>query len=220
MSRYAPIVGGVVAVLLAVLFFLLVWRPLDDQETALVEETQRLEAEATQLRNQIAALREIQANETAIRADLARLLSFIPFDSTAQPAFIRQLQLQADASGVDITSVTFGDPEPVEGAPPTGLQNQVLAAIPVTMIVDGGYFQTVDFFRRLEVEVQRAVLVTDVTITEGPDGFPLLATTWTGQLFAVLPAVEAPPEPGTEGQPGDAATPAPSPTPTSGQETG
>ena len=68
-------------------------------------------------------------------------------------------------------------PDPAQGAVPadTGDPGTTLTNIPVTMVVHGGYFRTVDFFRRVEVDVPRAVLVQTVNIAEldiylGPNG--------------------------------------------------
>ena len=88
--------------------------------------------------------------------------------------------------------MTFAAPRLVEGAPATGEEGTALAEIPVTMIIEGGYFQAVDFFRRLEVRVPRAALLENISIAEGTEQFPSLATTWSGRLFAVVPvATEA-----------------------------
>ncbi|MDQ3973136.1 MAG: type 4a pilus biogenesis protein PilO [Actinomycetota bacterium] len=200
--RYrGPLVGVLVGVLLTAAYWFLLYQPRADEQAALQSETAELSAQQQQLRNEITALEEVQANEVEIRQALARLEAYIP-SGLAQPSAIREFQQSADAAGVEITSVTFTEPEVVEEAPETGEENTALVAIPVTMVVEGGYFQAVDFFRRLEVQGLRAVLVDSVAIAEGEDEFPSLATTWSGQLFAV---VAVPPEPAVT------ASPAPSP---------
>ena len=211
MARRAPLIGLLVAIVLAALFFFFVWRPLDAQETALNTETATLQAQADQLEAQLLALRDLATREVEIRAELARLRSFLPTDP-AQPATLRELQLQADAAGVTIVSVTFGDPVTVEGAPATGIEGTALASIPITMIIDGGYFQTVDFFRRIEFEIERSILVIGVQVAESPElGFPSLATTWNGELFAILPVTPPAPVPGATGPTGPTGEGAPPP---------
>jgi Tfp pilus assembly protein PilO len=188
MTTRAPLIGILVAILLTVAFYFLLWQPRQEELVAIEEETTALEAQATQLQRQIAELEDVQAREVEIRAQLARLEEYIP-TGPAQPAVIRQFQAAADAAGVEITSVTFGEPVPAEGAPPTGEPGTGLAEIPVTMLFEGGYFQMVDLFRRLEVEVPRAILISNVAIAEGEAAFPSLATTWAGNLFTIVPVV-------------------------------
>ena len=101
----------------------------------------------------------------------------------------------------------------------TGTEDTTLASIPITMVVDGGYFRIVDFFRRLEVEVPRAVLVESVSVEEQQDaGFPTLRATWTGQMFAVLPAEDVGTAGGAPAAPQATPTPTPTPAPTEGGE--
>ncbi|MDP8969361.1 MAG: type 4a pilus biogenesis protein PilO, partial [Actinomycetota bacterium] len=172
-----PLIGALVAVVLTALYWFALYQPRSNEQAALEQETDQLQARQQQLRNDITRLEEIRADEVRIRQALARLEAYIP-SGLAQPAAIREFQQSADAAGVAISSVTFADPEPVEGAPETGTENTALVAIPVTMVVEGGYFQAVDFFRRLEVRSPRAVLVESVAIAEGEEEFPSLATTW------------------------------------------
>ena len=192
MTNRAPLIGLLIAVVLTVAFWFLLYKPASEQQAAVEAETATLQQEQSQLRTQIAMLRDVEARQVEIRAALARLEEFIP-TGPAQPTAIRQFQRAADAAGTEITAITFGEPaipEAAADAAPTdtGEPGTTLANIPVTMTIDGGYFQIVDFFRRLEVDVPRAVLVETVNVDEAPEeGFPTLATTWTGQLFAVVP---------------------------------
>ena len=207
----APIVAVLVALVLTLAFWFLLYKPASEQQAAVEAETAALEAEQQTLRTQIAQLRDVEARQVEIRAEMARLEEFIPL-GPAQPTAIRQFQRAADAAGTEITTLTFGEPEVPDaatGATPgdTAIPGTTLANIPITMTVEGGYFQIVDFFRRVEVDVPRAALVQTVDVGEAPEAeFPTLAATWTGQLFAVV-------------QLGDlvdtaAGVPAPGPTPT------
>jgi Tfp pilus assembly protein PilO len=188
----APIFGLLAALLIGVAYWFLLYQPQSEEQELIEAETETLLAEQQTLRNDITRLREVEANQVQITAQLARLEEYIP-SSAAQPAFIRQLQISADASGLGITSVGFGSPAPIEGAPPTGEPDTALASVPVTVTVSGGYFQAVDLFRRLETEVTRAVLLSNLSFVEGEDEYPQLSTTWAGDLFAVVPVTAAPP---------------------------
>lgn len=218
--RRPPVIGLIVALVLALAFYFLLYKPADERQTAIEDETATLETQARALDTQIAQLRDIEARQVEINAAKARLQEYIP-EGPALPSAIRQFQQAADAAGTDIGSVTFGDPavpDPATGASPadTGDPATTLANIPVTMVVNGGYFRVVDFFRRLEVETPRAYLVQSVKIAEQPDArFPTLQVTWTGQMFAILSASEVQAGGGTVA-PGPGATPAPTPSPAGG----
>lgn len=203
MRRYrAPLAALVVAVLLGAAFWFLLYDPKRTEHAEVAEEIEQLIVRQQQLRNQISRLEEVRDNELAIRADLARLEEFIPA-GTAQPAALRQLQLTADAAGVAIAGVEYSDPVLIEDAPETGEPGTVLARIPMTVRMEGGYFQAVDFFRRVEAAMPRAVLVQSVAMTEGTLGFPSLLTTWTGDMFTIVPLAEAEPEADEEAGEGD-----------------
>lgn len=186
MRHRSPIIAAVVALALGAGFYFLLWQPKNDELDETLAETAELETRRGQLNNEIARLQEIQEREVEFRAALARLEEYIP-SGPAQAQAIRQFQTTADAAGVTIVSVSFSTPSVVVEAPPTGSPDTVLAEITVAMEVQGGYFQVVDFFRRLEVDVPRAVLQQSVGMSAGPDGFPVLSTTWNGTLFTVIP---------------------------------
>lgn len=189
MTSKAPLIAILACVVLAAGFYFLAWQPKAEEQTALEDETAQLEDEAQRLRNEIAALEEIKANEVEIRAAITKLEEYIP-EGPAQPAVVRQLQDAADEAGVAIESMSFGEPERVEGAPETGEPGTVLARIESSFDLDGGYFQIVDFLRRIEVDVPRAVLVRDLSLSGG-DEYPALSGSWSGDLFAIVPTGEA-----------------------------
>jgi Tfp pilus assembly protein PilO len=193
MRARAPLFGLLAAVLIVLAFWFLLYSPAGDRLEEVREQTATLETQRASLESEIAQLREIEANQVQIRAALARLEEYIP-SGTAQSTAVRQFQLAADASGVEIESVGFGAPELVEGAPPTGAPDTALARIPLTMTIGGGYFQVVDFLRRVEVDTTRAVLMGNLAVVEGEDSFPTLSSTWTGELFSIVPAPVTPAE--------------------------
>jgi Tfp pilus assembly protein PilO len=180
----APVVAVLVALVLTVAFWFLLYKPAVDQQAEVEAETAGLEQQQASLQAEIAQLRDIEARQVEIRAAMARLEEFIP-SGPAQPTAIRQFQRAADAAGTQISSVSFGPPTAAEPGGDTGEPGTSLASIPVSMTVEGGYFQLVDFFRRLEVDVPRAVLVETVAVNEGEAQFPTLAANWTGQMYAI-----------------------------------
>jgi Tfp pilus assembly protein PilO len=197
MMRRAPLIGLLVVALLAVGFYFGLSRPKAAERDALVAETASLETKAQELELEIARLGEVRDAETEITAALDRLGELITV-GVEQATSLELFQESADAATVEIITFSFSAPALVEDAPPTGEAGTALHEIPVTMIVEGGYFQTVDFFRRLEIDVSRAILVDSVSVAGAEADFPVLSTTWTGRLFAVM---EAPVSEAAEGAP-------------------
>lgn len=220
MTRRAPIIVVVCALLLTVAFWYLLYQPRREETARYTAETAQLESQRAQLQAQIAGLREIERDAEEYRSRLGRLAEFIP-DDPAQPTALRELQRAADESGVDIVETTFADPEVVADAPQTGGADTTLAQIATEMTVEGGYFQVVDLLRRIEVDLARAIKIDTVAMAESEEDFPRLSVTWTGQMFAVLPTVDVVDESGVpvQPQPSEGATAAPTDgtTPTDGQ---
>jgi Tfp pilus assembly protein PilO len=199
----APIIAVVLSALLGAGYYFLLWQPKNEELEEIRTETAQLESQRSQLQNELRRLQEIEEREIDYRAALARLEEYIP-TGTAQAAIIRHFQLSADAAGVTIQSVSFAEPSPVNDAPSTGTPDTVLASINTTMVVEGGYFQAVDFFRRVEVDIPRAVLMQNLAMGEA-EAFPVLSTNWTGQMFTVIPDPSpAPPPAPTQDADGEA----------------
>lgn len=206
MTRRAPLIALACALLLAVAFWYLLYRPRSTEQARYHEETAEIEGQRSQLQTRIASLREVEQNAGDYRSRLERLAELIP-DHPAQPAALRELQRVSDESGVEITETLFADPEPVVGAPETGDAETILAQIAIQMTAEGGYFQVVDLLRRIEVDLARVIKVDSVAMAEAEDGLPRLAVTWTGQIFAVLPITDVVGEEGLPIPPTSSETP-------------
>lgn len=192
MIRRAPVLVIVAVVLTTVAFWFLLYQPSQANEAALRDEAAALDDERAQLEARVERLREVEENVEDFTAQVDRVEELIP-DRPAQPQVLRELQRAADASGVEITELTFGDPELVSGAPDTGDPATVLTRIPTQMSMSGGFFQVVDLLRRIEVDLARALKVDTVTMNEDEElSFPTLSATWTGAVFAVLPIEDVP----------------------------
>jgi Tfp pilus assembly protein PilO len=208
------LIGLLVAFVLTVLFWFFLYQPQNERQREIEQEIADLEVQQATLENRRQALEEVRQNEVQIRAALARTEQFIP-SGVSQPAALRQLQRTANAAGAEIVQLTFGDAIRSDAGGETGDPNRVLAEIPVTIAVDGGYFQIVDFLRRLEVDVPRATLVEDVSILESPEAmFPTLRATLTSTMFAVLNADQLPDATAGAAAPSGDQTGAPAATPT------
>ena len=212
--KVAPVVAVLVALLLTAVFWFFLYQPQNERQGELEAEIATLQGQASELRARREALLAIKDDEVQIRAALARAEEYIP-SGIAQPSALRQLQRTADAAGATLEILTFGTPEPPDAtgsttAVDTGEPGKVLAAIPVTVAVDGGYFQLVDFLRRLEVDVPRAILVQNISIEKTPDGeFPRLRATLNCERFAIVNADILPVVAGAPTTPQPGATEAP-----------
>lgn len=225
MSLRVPLAGLLIAVLLSVAFLFLLYQPRSEEQSALQAETAQLESQQASVRAEIAELERVRSDEPRIRRVLARLDELIPAE-VAQPQVLDELQLLSDASGADLTSVTFADPVPAV-PPAAATDGSQLAVITTSVVLEGSFYEAVDFLRRIEQEGPRAVVVDGVSSVEGEDGFPILTTTVSARLFALLPpgspaltgvevapAVAAPVAPAAT--PSPAATDAATPVPTAG----
>ncbi len=180
-----PVIGAVVAVLLAIAFFFLLYQPRTQERAALQAETVTLEGQQLSLQAEVARLEAVRDDQSRIDRELAALAELIPGE-VRQPAVIDEFQSVADAAGVAISSLTFADPVPAN-PPAVAADGRQLASVAVNLTLQGGYFQAVDFLRRLETEASRVSLIENVAMAEGEEQFPSLVTTVTGDIFALLP---------------------------------
>jgi Tfp pilus assembly protein PilO len=189
MTRVHWLLAGLAAVLLVVLFWLLLWSPMSEELDEVRADTERIEADQRQTASRIAALEAVRDEAPQQEALLAASNAVLPRES-ALPSFLRQVQQAADESGLTLQSVSPARPTPVEEGP----GNDGLHRINVTMQLEGGYFQVVDFLRRLEDPqiTPRAMLWNALSVDGDPAEHPTLQISVQGDIFAVLPAT--PPE--------------------------
>lgn len=180
-----PIAGALVAVLIILAYVFGFHRPRSDAIASARADVEQLRAQQAVLQGEIAVLEEVADQEPELRAALGRLQQLIPSE-LAQPSMLTQLQGAAAEAGVELTSVTFGPPEPPEGGP-ASVPGTVLVQMAVTVAVDGRFAAVTELLRRIETEVNRAVLVGTVALTEAEAGFPEITGTWSGQAYALLP---------------------------------
>lgn len=198
MNRSMVALLGLAAVALIALSFMFLIKPKMDEAAELRAEAEDVRTQQSQVRAQIASLEEVRATSPDLEAQLAATSAIIPEDP-ALPAALRQLQVAADDSGVTLVSVAPGDPTSagVEGMPN-------LSAISINLQLTGGYFQVVDFLRRIEdpVITARGILIQDVSVT--PEEYPTLSVSVSGTMFSILeqPAQDQPAPQPTETETG------------------
>ena len=197
MNRMAWVVAGLAAVAVIALFFVLVFQPAREDLAEVEEQIALEQTEQARLEAEIERLRLVRESAPGVEADLAAADAIIPRDP-ALPALVRQLQVAADESGISLLSVATGRPNEVDEAPEEGL-----SSIDVNTQVEGGYFQLIDFLRRIEDPAisPRGIVWLTASVTRVDEVYPDLSVSLVGRTYAVLP-VPLPPEP--EAQPEDA----------------
>ena len=182
-----PAAGAVAAVVLIAAYGIWFHQPRKAEIGTLLAETKQLRAAQNPLRRDIEGLEEVAARQPEFDAALRSLEHLIPSE-LAQPSILAELQAAAKETGVELLSVTFGDPDVPKGAPESHVPGTVLAAMPITVIVEGPFLAITDLLRQVETDIDRAVLVGTVALTEAEASFPQLTGTWSGQAYALLPA--------------------------------
>lgn len=182
-----PIAGATVALLVSVTYFFAFHRPRGDAMAQVRADVEQLRAQQTSLQREIAVLEELADRQDQLEVALERLEGLIP-SQLAQPAILAELQQAAGGAGVELTSVAFGTPQPPEGGPTGDAAGTVLVQMPVTVTVEGPYAGVTEMLRRVETDLDRAVLVGTIALTEAEAGYPELTGTWAGQAYALLPA--------------------------------
>lgn len=214
-SRVA-VVGVLFAVVLVMVWNLLIFAPKGRDLSAAKKEAQAAQATEPQYRAALTRLQEISKNGPEIAAQLDRLSAAVP-TSPDLDGFILSANQIAVQSGIDWLSVSPS----VAQAGTTGP-----SVIPLTMSIQGGFFQVLDYLNRLE-DLGRLVIIDALNATAaGADnattggsstGAPPLAVTLTGRMFTMA----APPAPaGSTPEPGPTSGASGSTPPASGNSSG
>jgi Tfp pilus assembly protein PilO len=179
--------SALVAVLLVVLFWFLLWQPMQDEVAVLDQDIEDVRAQQAQREARIAALRQVREQAPELHALITTSELLVP-RTPGLPAAVRQLQLAAEESGLRLSSISPGRPTPVAGA--DAEPGRVLVSMSVSILAEGSYFQVVDFLRRVEDPSisPRGLVWTQVAAS--PVEHPTLSFSMTGQFFAVLPEGE------------------------------
>lgn len=202
MKRSQLILTVLAAVLLSALFFVLLYQP---QREALAEVEAQIvleQAQHVELQADISRLQTVREGAPEVEAELAVAGAIVPSEA-ALPGALRQLQLSSDESGLVLQSVTTGRPVLVVGA------SGGLASIDVNVQVEGGYFQVIDFLRRIEDPSITPRGLTWSGLTASRQEYPDLNISLSGRMYTLAPELEAaaPADPaagpeGTEGAEG------------------
>ncbi len=193
MSRLQVILMVAVALLVVVLWYLFLLQPQREALAAVEEQILAQQAEQATVQLEIRRLETVREVAPELEAEMAAAQAIIPQDA-ALPSALRQLQQAADEAGLVLRSVsTAGRPTEV-GDGPAGL-----TSIDVSLQLSGGYFQVVDFLRRVENPTITPRGLRWNTIAVSKETYPVLGVTLSGRVFAVLTEPVPPPPPDPDG---------------------
>jgi len=146
------IIAGVIAVVVAVAWWFLLYNPLRNEASDLDAKIGEVQQQVTQAQNDLARLKSYEKTSPQTRADLLRLNKMLP-SQTGIPSIIIELTRTAEESGMTMGTIQPGD---IAAGQPFSVQ-------PIQLLLSGEYFDIEDFLFRLESYVEyrnNAFLVT------------------------------------------------------------
>jgi Tfp pilus assembly protein PilO len=203
------IVGVAGAVVLSLLWYFLLWSPQGKRMAAAEERRETAEQTNDGLEVELARLRDLEARRPELEDQLSQLRRSVP-DRPQLARFLLSANEAADRSGVELTTVSPARPAAdTTAAQATATTTSTTAAsgsgdaattattapagpvapsaITVSLLVEGGYFQILDFLNRVD-DLPRIVVVDSLDIgpsesaeAENPTGD--LSATITARMF-------------------------------------
>lgn len=185
------------AVVLVLLWYIALFSPASSDLNDTKDKVAAEQRNQQELKNDVARLKELSANAPQQQADLRALQAAIP-QNPDLGQFILQANEIASSSGIQWLSISPNPPAASTG----GGANSTIA---VSMQIEGGFFQLLDYLNRLE-DLDRLVVVDSINVTAGGgsgsgasgssgsasttsfdtgsgDGAPSLSVTLTGRMF-------------------------------------
>jgi len=138
-GREVYIIAAVVAIVLIVAWYFLLFSPTRSQIADLNDQIDTANAAVASSKQQLAQLESYKKTAPQSRAEVVRLGKMLP-EAEGVPSVIVELSRTADVSGVDLVSITRGEAK--TGAP-FGIQT-------LTLQLSGRFFDIEDFLYRLE----------------------------------------------------------------------
>jgi Tfp pilus assembly protein PilO len=138
-GREVYIIAGVVAVVLIVAWYFLLFSPTRQEISGLDEQIATANATLQATQQQLVRLEEYKKTAPQARVEVVRLGKMLP-DGEGQPSLIVELNKSADLAGVTISSISRGA---VQTGQPFGIQT-------LSLTIDGRFFDVVDFLYRVE----------------------------------------------------------------------
>ncbi len=138
-GREIYIIAAVVAVVLIVAWYFLLFSPTRSDISSLNDQISQEQTNLAQAKQEVARLEQYKKTAPQARADIVRLSKALP-GSEGVPSLLVELGKTASSSGVDLVNITRGT---TQQGTPFGVQA-------INLQVEGQYFDLEDFFYRLE----------------------------------------------------------------------
>ncbi len=216
-SRVKLAIGAVVVVAVVLGWFFLFFSPAGDKLDDLDTDLSEAQSEEAALTSQLDSLRRLEAEAPAREAALRRLNAAVP-EQPDLDVFILEANEIAGLAGVDWLSVS---PTPPAAGGAAGV-----SVISLSIEIQGGFFQVLDYINRLE-GLERLVITDGLNISAGagdtaagtdPDaqvvdsgtGAPTLSVTLSSRMYTRASAAAGPGDP-TAATPESPGTTAPNP---------
>ena len=169
--------GALAAVLVIAVWWMFVFSPVRSDTSTVNTEIDSAQADTQSLEAENKQLEDLEARAPELKADVDRLSAAVP-TTPELASFIDA----ANALGVE-TGVTWVSVSPTPPAT-TGSTDTVQ----ISMELEGGYFEVLDYLNRLE-NMPRLVVVDQVSLSASEDtadtgGAPSLTASLTGRIFS------------------------------------
>lgn len=175
MTRNVAILAVLGVIVLLLGWWFLLYSPKGEEIAEVEEQIESVQAQQAQARIRIEELKTLRQRAPEIEALIAAGNAIIPPDP-ALPSALRQLQMAADAAGVELPTISI--------ARPGGGEPETASPMSVSLSISGGYFQIIDFLRRIEdpTITSRGILWNAVSMA--PSDYPTLTAALTGVMYA------------------------------------
>lgn len=187
MKQRSFVVGAVAAVLVVVLWWMFVFSGMRSEASDVDDDIDAARQERSSLEAQLRQLEELEANSAETEAVLTELRDMLP-QVPDLATFIEQANLLGQSAGVNWVSVSPSPP----------IQQGSVAVTQMSIEVEGGYFQVLEYLRQLE-DLQRLVVVDGVSLAVGTatdtgggdvppvnlDFAPILHASLTARMFSL-----------------------------------
>ena len=156
MNRRTLLISGAVGMVAVIAWYMMFFAPKGKEISRVGDEISAAEEDETSLRGQLTRLTEIDENAPAIEAELGKYADAIPTTPNLA-SFILGANEIAVTSGITWLSVAPSEPSvsTVPGAPST---------IGLSIQIEGGFFQVLDYLNRLE-DLERLVVVDSIQVS-------------------------------------------------------
>jgi Tfp pilus assembly protein PilO len=152
------LIGGMVSVVILVAAgWLLLISPKFTEASEVQAEADDTSIQLTQLRKEVAALKEQNAKKATYQAQLDTLVTNLP-ETYGMPVFLRSLQDSGQATSVEVTDLSVGGAIASDTEP-------TAAELPLSLNAKGTIPDISRFIVRLQQTQSRAVLIDGITVS-------------------------------------------------------